>query len=169
MSIWAEVDTNVLNQGDLLDAVAIPDYGSDFAPPEFEIETIETRVVVLSQSCDLENKKTPFVVVAAVFTLDEFEATNPEFKGKGRWSEVARGRIEALHMLHPPNNSNDPRKFLVVSFRDVAALPFYYVEGIAKKAGKRPRLQSPYLEHLSQSFGRFFMRVALPIDLPRGF
>jgi hypothetical protein len=28
--------------------------------------------------------------------------------------------------------------------------------------GKRYRLQSPFLEHFSQSFGRFYMRVALP-------
>jgi len=27
-------------------------------------------------------------------------------------------------------------------------------------------LNSPYLEHLSQNFARYFMRVGLPSDLP---
>lgn len=30
---------------------------------------------------------------------------------------------------------------------------------------KRLSLMSPYKEHLSQAFARFFMRVGLPIDI----
>ena len=32
--------------------------------------------------------------------------------------------------------------------------------------GPRGRLQSPFLEHLSQAFARFFMRIGLPSTVP---
>src|SRR5262245_44750632 len=99
MSAWEEVHTDVLNQGDLLETVAIPHYGADFpavdATGRVPIQTRDYRVIVLSQSCDLEQKKLPFVVLAAVYTLDEFEAINPDFKNKGKWAQVAQSRIEA--------------------------------------------------------------------------
>ncbi len=38
---------------------------------------------------------------------------------------------------------------------------------IAKQRGKRLRLLSPYKEKLAQSFAYYYMRVALPNDIPR--
>jgi hypothetical protein len=36
----------------------------------------------------------------------------------------------------------------------------------AKRLGPRWRLKPPFLEHLSQAFARFFMRVGLPSTIP---
>jgi len=36
----------------------------------------------------------------------------------------------------------------------------------AEALENRPRLLSPYVEHFSQSFARFFMRVGLPSQIP---
>jgi hypothetical protein len=36
----------------------------------------------------------------------------------------------------------------------------------AAALGNRWRLQSPFLEHFSQAFARFFMRVGLPSAVP---
>ena len=68
------------------------------------------------------------------------------------------GRIEALHMLHGFREES-ARECLIVDFRFITSLPFEYVERFAERSGERWRLQSPYLERLSQAFGRFFMRV----------
>ena len=53
----------------------------------------------------------------------------------------------------------------VVSLHDIHTLPIDFVESYYANQGDRLRLRSPYLEHLSQSFARFFMRVALPIEV----
>ena len=148
-------------------------FGPDFPSPDqngqAQIETQDHRVIILSQSCDLEQKKLKSVVVASVYTLDEFEQTNPNYKKKGQWTQVAQGRLEALHMLFGPGGEDDSRTCLVVDFRMLATLPIAYLERIAAGAGRRQRLTSPYIENLSQALGRFFMRVALPQDLPREF
>src|SRR5262249_8621063 len=125
-------------------------------------------VIIISQSCDLELNKIKNVVVAQVLSLDAFEGVNQSYKTKGRWKEVARGRVEALHML-PPFQGERNRDWIVVDFRSIFSLPFTYVTQQARAAGNRYRLQPPYLECLSQAFGRFFMRVALPIDPPDDF
>lgn len=106
--------------------------------------------------------------MAQTYSLDEFEQINPSYKVKGRWTEVARGRVEALHLL-PPTEGLDPRSWLLIDFRMISSLPVAYIERFAGAAGERRCLQSPYLEGLSQAFGRFFMRVALPMDLPKDF
>jgi hypothetical protein len=47
-------------------------------------------------------------------------------------------------------------------------LPFseHYLVGQAMRLGPRWRLRSPFLEHFSQAFARFFMRVGLPSSIP---
>ena len=47
-----------------------------------------------------------------------------------------------------------------------SGLPFSYLTRHAAALGNRHRLQSPFLEHFSQAFARFFMRVGLPSSIP---
>lgn len=56
---------------------------------------------------------------------------------------------------------------LIAHFREMFALPFNYLQSHAADVGPRLRLESPYLEHFAQSFARFFMRVGLPLDIPK--
>lgn len=166
---WLSVSGKVLNQGDLLKDIAVPIVQSSFpdADEDGNVPLLITsaNIVIISQSCDLEQGKIPNVVVVQTYSLDEFEAINPAYKTRGKWSEVARGRVEALHLL-PPVNSTSARSSILVDFRHLHSLPFGYVERFAGKAGNRWRLTSPYLEALSQAFARFFMRVALPGNPP---
>jgi hypothetical protein len=167
---WLSVTGTVLNQGDLLRNIAVPIVQSSF--PEHDDEGSvplfvgQANIIIISQSCDLEQRKVSNVVVAQIFSLDEFESVNPSYERKEKWNEVARGRVEALHLLPPTESANDPRSSILVDFKHIHSLPFGYVERFASMAGDRWRLQSPYLECLSQAFGRFFMRVALPTDPP---
>ena len=55
---------------------------------------------------------------------------------------------------------------LVADFREIYSLPIAYLRERATQLGRRWRLQSPYLEHFSQGFARFFMRVGLPSSIP---
>jgi hypothetical protein len=99
-------------------------------------------------------------------TLDEFETINPKFKNRERWEAVRKGRVEGLHLLGSLDDPNNNRGSLVVDFGQIFSLPPAYLEKKAEEAGERLRLDSPYLEHFSQAFARYFMRVGLPSQIP---
>ncbi len=133
---------------------------------EQEVEVQERDLIVLTQSCDLENRKARLVSLCLISTLPEFEAVNPDFIKKGKWNEVRKGRVEGLHLLASPVNPEDSRGALVVDFREIYSLPFNYLTQHATQLENRWRLKSPFLEHFSQTFARFFMRVGLPSGVP---
>lgn len=49
----------------------------------------------------------------------------------------------------------------------IVSLPHAYLSRHAAGLGRRWRLQPPFLEHYSQAFARFFMRVGLPSAIPK--
>jgi hypothetical protein len=49
----------------------------------------------------------------------------------------------------------------------VYAAPTNLVKQFASKCGPRLRLCPPYKEHLAQALARFFMRVGLPVGIPK--
>jgi hypothetical protein len=79
---------------------------------------------------------------------------------------VRQGRREGLHLLASPTNPAVSREAVVVNFREIYSLTLGYLERHVAGLGDRWRLQSPYLEHFSQAFARFFMRVGLPAAIP---
>ena len=131
-----------------------------------EVEVNEFDLIVLTQSCDLDNKKVSQVVLCPIYPISEFEEANPPFAKKGKWNEVLRGRIEGLHLLASPTNPGNNREALVVDLRQIYTLPYEYLVKHATELGSRWRLKSPYLEHFSQAFARLFMRVGLPSSIP---
>jgi hypothetical protein len=169
MPCWLQVNGDVLNQGDLLRAIKIPSVRESFPETDgagnLPVDVVDADVIVMSQSCDLELRKLSHVLVAQAFSVDEFEDTNPNYKTKGRWTDVVRGRVEALHILTAPEAPYNPRQHLVVDFRLIASLPVGYVQRFATAKGDRWRLQPPYLEAFSHAFGHFFSRVALPDNI----
>jgi hypothetical protein len=65
---------------------------------------------------------------------------------------------------HPSRRSVANRSS--INFREIYSLPIGYLQQHAVALGPRWRLQSPFLEHFSQAFARFFMRVGLPSTIP---
>jgi hypothetical protein len=165
---WVQVSESALRQGDFLPHCLVPIPGLDpgTANGPREATAIEFDLIVLTQSCDLEQSKVRLVASCPIFPLPEFEAVNPAFARKGRWNEVLKGRIEGLHLLASPTVPEDNRQALVVDFREIYSLPFDFLTDHAVELGPRWRLKSPFLEHFSQAFARFFMRVGLPSTIP---
>ena len=97
---WVNGSEPTLRQGDLLQAclVPIPGLGSGAEEGPTEGTAIEYDLIVLTQSCDLEQRKVRLVATCPIFPLYEFEAVNPAFARKGRWNDVLKGRIEGLHL-----------------------------------------------------------------------
>lgn len=166
---WTETTGSQLAQGDLLPDCLLPVFTG--AQPEQNGTPTEeilkqARLIVVTQSCDLENDRVEYVALCPIHTLPEFESANPAFKHRGEWETVRKGRREGLHLLASPENPDDNRKAYVVDFGQIVSIPVVYLSGHANSLGKRWRLASPYLEHFSQAFARFFMRVGLPAGIP---
>jgi hypothetical protein len=167
---WVSTTGQALAQGDLLadcplPVFRLPPQNLENGQPQDALVALGNLIVV-TQSCDLENDKTDFVALCQIHALPVFESINPEFAGRGKWETVRKGRVEGLHLLASPTNPADNREALVVDFGMIVSLPTEYLKQHAERLGPRWRLQSPFLEHFSQAFARFFMRVGLPSTIP---
>lgn len=165
---WMQIQEAGLRQGDYLPSCLVPVFEPTFAGSQATHQVIadEYDLILVTQSCDLEQRKVRLVAACPIYPLAEFEAVNPAFARKGRWNEVLKGRVEGLHLLASPADPANNREALVVDFREIYSLPFDYLLERATALGPRGRLLSPYLEHFSQAFARFFMRVGLPSTIP---
>jgi hypothetical protein len=171
---WYEV----IEGSDLLQGDFFPDCPIVLPPDEFlmldegladMIVTARTRlynVVVMSQSCDLMQRKLSWVLVCPHWSLNELETMDARFKPPKMKEEVRRGHVPAYHMLSACDLQGFEREIQIVDFRTVVGVPFEFLTELARRRGPRLRLLSPYREHLSQAFARFFMRVGLPADIP---
>lgn len=163
---WRQETDPPLAQGDYLRECLVPVIKPDFggiATEEVQFDSAD--LVVITQSCDLANNKSEFAALCSIYRLDEFEEINPEFKKKGKWEEVRKGRVEALHLLASPIEPGNNRAALVVDFGQIFSLPVSYLRRHVAKQRDHWRLQSPFLEHFSQAIARFFMRVGLPSSI----
>jgi hypothetical protein len=166
-AFWLQIESDLLAQGDLLPDCLIPDFPADFGVDASQnVQIFKGNLIVLTQSCDLENRKVDHVALAPISSIAKFSQQNPDFNNKGRREEVRRGRHEGLYLLPSPEDPGNNQEALVVDFRQIISLPFGYLTRHANGLGFRWRLQSPYLEHFSQAFARFFMRVGLPSAIP---
>lgn len=165
---WQRHQGPDLAQGDLLPACLIPIFPAnlDKDTAQYDVAIGEANLIIVTQSCDLENQKAELVALCPILTLDEIESANPAFQRKGAWEEVRKGRREGLHMLASPEEPDNNRRALVADFRQIYSLPFAYLSRHAESIADRWRLQPPFLEHFSQAFARFFMRVGLPSAIP---
>jgi hypothetical protein len=164
---WTRTEGESLAQGDLIPDCHVPAFGEDFGTEgiEAELDVRETDLVIVTQSCDLENNKISLVALCPIHTLGAFEEVNPAFKTRARWEVVRKGQQAGLHMLASPETPDDNAAALVVDFGEIHSLPPKYLKTRASQLGSRWRLESPFLEHFSQAFARYFMRVGLPSSI----
>jgi hypothetical protein len=170
---WIQVNESELRQGDYLPNCLVPiisvttdEILGKEEDPVLDIQMKERDLIIITQSCDLGNRKVRLVALCSVYTIAEFEESSPSFTKKGKWNDVLSGKIVGLHLLPSLTEPDNNRDSLVVDFREIHSLPFEVVLHQARKTGDRWRLQSPYLERFSQSFAQVFMRVALPSSIP---
>jgi hypothetical protein len=170
---WYElVEGSEILQGDFLDhcPVLVPTAEAQLeldGNEEIEAERLDTNVVVMSQSCDLQNKKLDLVLVCPVFKYTELsEQDQYSYLRSSKIKEkLRRGEVPGYHVLRQCEIENWDRPVSLVDFRNVYTVPFVFLERFIGERSPRLRLMPPYREHLSQAFARFFMRVGLPIDV----
>ena len=169
---YSVVDGNSLEQGDIFTElpVFVPDVSSELieeasvegATPNVPFDTISIDVIVVTQSCDLENDKIDTVILCPIWQIDDLRRV-PGF-GKDRLESMRKGNDPAWHLI---NKFDEPERAIsAVEFKRIHTIPKQALQNFAAKQDVRVRLRPPYREHLSQSFARYFMRVGLPVGIP---
>jgi len=166
------VDGTSLEQGDILEGCPVfspaPELAHDFdklgePPPEFDYKHLD--VIVMTQSCDLENDKAEEVLLCPVWTQVDYN--EGQLSKAENWELARKGRFPAYHVLNECLLPDFTRDHRIVAFRSVYTMPLAFLRERARAAGSRVRLLPPYREHLAQAFARFFMRIGLPVDIPK--
>jgi len=157
-----------LLQGDFVDSCPIIVPPSVIDPSKtVETTVIEYDAVIMSQSCDLIAEKLELVLMCPLWSLKELGETNTFFGSSEGKEALRKGHSPGYHLLNKCKINGLKKDHLVVDFRSVYSVSFDFLQTFAKSKGERIRLLPPYREHLSQSFARFFMRVGLPVDIPK--
>lgn len=161
-----------IEQGDLITdcPIVIPpkEYKKD---GEYDVDVQEMNAIILSQSCDLVQRKIDIVLVCPYYPLTVYlnsmpvEQQSKKAKEK-KIDELRKGYSPGYHLLNKDNGDNEQIKdYLLVDFRNVYGVQFDVLAHLVKQRHIRYRLLPPYREHLSQAFARYFMRVGLPQDI----
>lgn len=171
---WFEVieGANLL-QGDILPRcpVFVPDRELAWPlSPESKVglRTDLVDLIILTQSCDLVNRKVSEALLARVMSWaevvrNEVRKGNEFVKSAKFRKQLIEGAVPGLSLLHK-REQDPPLEWSVVSFYQLHTLPLALLSALAAAIHPRLRLRSPYREHLAQAFARFIMRVGLPHD-----
>ena len=159
-----------LEQGDLLPKItAIQPKPNGPEDEEKDLRrgvAVDASVIVLTQTCDLEQGKVSEVLLAQVLPWivllkEEVKEGNESIKSRKFREKLVEGNVPNLSLLHETKGPPE-LEWSVVNFRRLFSLPLDYVMNVADRSGDRLRLVSPYKEHLAQAFARYIMRVGLP-------
>ncbi|MCT2535692.1 hypothetical protein NC661_06535 [Aquibacillus koreensis] len=165
---WYElVNDDSLEQGDIFKEVNVVIPTTELLNGDSDtIDVIAYDVIILTQSCDLDNSKTPWVQVTPITPLSEMQKISEVFGHKKPLESLRRGHEAKYHLINECTISGYEEEICLVDFRNVFTVPFNYIKDKASIGNNRLRLKSPYKEHLSQAYAKFFMRVGLPSDIP---
>jgi len=172
---WFELqeDSTDITQGDIIKGCPVPilkelDISEEGQSVKAEISIIDG--IVLTQACDIANKKVNNIILCSIISKSEFEEIqrsknkNEKEISKGILG-IIKGQQNSYHIINNYKSEEFSQDYYIINFKDIFSIPLDVACAIAKRNGKRLRLCPPYKEHLSQAFARYFMRVGLPINI----
>lgn len=130
------------------------------------LDIIEINCIILSQSCDIQNDKIDSVIVCPIWSLRKFVEKGGWFSSAAAREDLRQGKFPEYHLLQRFDSEELPNDFYFVDFHRIYSVPKDFIKAIINNKPYK-RLLPPYKEHLSQSFARYFMRVGLPVDIPK--
>ncbi|MDQ1318553.1 MAG: hypothetical protein QG641_2119 [Candidatus Poribacteria bacterium] len=169
---WYDViDSNEnLMQGDFIYGCPVIIPPPNVNMDEISVDVMLYNVIVMSQSCDLVNKKIDLILVCPFWSLKDFSEKDGKdnfYKSSKGKEALRRGDSPGYHLLNKCDIEGfKTEDYLIVDFHNVYGVHYDLLINIVQKQTKRIRLLPPYREHLSQAFARFFMRIGLPVDIP---
>ena len=160
---WYEAITgySTLQQGDILEDFTVyelsPD-GHSSAPVLYDL-------MLMTQSCDINDPSLSHLVFCPIWTRAQIEAKDATFFASGKITYLAKYRMIGWYPIEKCEISGLERPWRVVQFQRIITVARESTDQYLKEAKPRLRLLTPYREHMSQHFARFFMRVGLPREL----
>src|SRR5271157_2157110 len=152
---------NPIDQGDIVDQCPLTfltEYDMDL-PGQGEIECVPTRVLVLTQTCDLAHRKitalTAAIVHEAQFIVDQGLLKPADVRGP-----VRAARVYGWYFL--PADSDLGLNEMIVDLRQLHTVRLDLLFALSQRGHRRARLLSPYREHLAKHFADTFSRIGLP-------
>jgi hypothetical protein len=152
-----------LTQGDFLDAcplVGLSAEGSLADLTKVSVNQWASRVIVLTQACDLVQSKTGFVLVAQVHPAEKI-VHQGLLKATTIRDQVRRHQVFGWYFL-PAATTPVLLPESLIDLRDLHSVPRVVLEQLIADGKRVASLASPYREHLAQHFAVTYMRVALP-------
>jgi hypothetical protein len=151
-----------LSQGDILDDCPLvfwKEQTREVAEGD-KPQSLESRVIILTQACDLANGKTTRVVVAAVHEAVDLVQSG-RLKEKVIRDHVCKGQVYGWYFL-PADMTRVGFPESLVDLRDLHTVPMALLEGLQARGKHVGRLMTPYREHLAQHFSVTYSRIGLP-------
>jgi len=151
-----------VDQADLIDGVPlleVQELNLD-DPDNPVIGCALNRVIVLTQTCDLTQRKANRITIARVFDAEELIARGMA-KAADIRGPIRSSRVWGLYFLpasRPPGLAE-----MVIDLRQIHCIPLDVLELLCKAGKRKACLQSPYREHLSKHFGDSYSRIGLPM------
>jgi hypothetical protein len=167
---YQSVQDTGLEQGDILRGfeIAVPEAVFVAGIDEYQVSLHSLDVVIMTQTCDIEQGKSRSLILCPLIPLWEFvaaaKARNENWGSEIR-EKLRQGNLPGYHLLNDFPESG--LSLTVVDFHEVYTAPTTQVRRFVTSNPRRLRVCPPYREHLAQAFARFFMRVGLPIPIPR--
>ena len=151
-----------LDQGDIIDGcpilqVALFDPQQPATP---KVACSISRVVVLTQTCDLANQKTQRGAVAIVHNAQRLVDQNivraAEIRGP-----IRAGRVYGWYFL--PADIHLGLDESIVDLRQLHTVPLEVLKTLCGLGGRKTRIQPLYREHLAKHFADTYSRIGLPL------
>jgi hypothetical protein len=154
--IYGDVDLDTaLSQGDIIDRCPVlfwQESASDWQP-----ETFSIRAVVLTQACDLAQRKATRVLVATVHAAQHLVAKGV-LKPTVISDQIRYHRVYGWYFLpHSPSMVES-----IVDLRDLHTIPRPMLEELVAQGNRIARITTPFREHMAQHFSITYSRIGLP-------
>ena len=154
--------TEPLGQGDIIDEcplfrLPVPAAGVNLAAEPLRWNT---RVVVLTQACDLAQTKSTKILVAMLQPAQRL-VDQGVLKPTTIRDQVRRGQVYGWYFLPAASPSIDVPES-IIDLREVHTIHCAVLEQLIASGKRVCRLIPPFREHLTQHFAVTYMRIGLP-------
>lgn len=153
--------TEPVDQGDVIRGCPLG-YFTEFDstdPDDSEIESGQQRIVVLTQTCDLAQRKVTQVVVAVAVEASKVVASG-QLKAVDIRGPVRAGRVFGWYILPADASLGLPE--LIVDLRQIHTVKLQILEDLCRAAHRDARIRPLFREHLAKHFADTYSRIGLP-------
>jgi hypothetical protein len=150
-----------VDQGDVIDGCPLVII-AEFDPANPSTPTVEhaiSRVVVLTQTCDLANQKVSQVIVARVLDAAELVASG-QLKASDVRGPIRAGRVFGWYFL--PKSDDLGVGEMIVDLRHLHTIRLDILSALSQSGRRVARVEPLYREHLNKHFADSYSRIGLP-------